>query len=121
MISEYTRYCPHCTVEHIVSETFDAGRTKVGYFCNRKGLMTESFGGSAIWNGEDLTAEIARYCRQSIDTDRLSTLPSERLISVSKRIAFAYINHPTNAHRAINFAFAVFHVNGHVSAIKAAE
>jgi hypothetical protein len=104
------KYCPHCNEEHVVSETYDNEGTLVGYFCNREKLLISSE--APIWDGENVLTEfLGGYVYETVDADVLARMQPDRLIALSKRIAYRIMRTDWAEKRNINFAFTTYWVN----------
>lgn len=108
-------YCPHCNESHIVSATYDNNGTLVGYFCNREKLLIEST--APVWDGEDVSEYIGQFVRETVDIAVLERMQPDRLIALSKRIAYRLMRTEWAEQRKLNFAFVTYWVNEDVKRI----
>jgi len=111
-------YCSHCNELHIVSATYDNNGNPVGYFCNREKLLVNS--DTPIWDGENIVSEfIGGYVYETVDTEVLARMQSDRLTALSKRIAYRIMRTDWAEKRRVNFAFVTYWVNEQVKRIHA--
>lgn len=104
---EKVTYCRFCNERHIASETRDPDGNVVGLFCNREKAMITAF--TSLWNGEDVLPAIERYADYAVDIEALRHIKPEKVIGLSRKIAYQFMQGNYAKQRNLSYAFVQHH------------
>ncbi|MEV5028519.1 hypothetical protein [Paenibacillus sp. LPE1-1-1.1] len=109
-------FCRFCSETHTVSETKDLNGNAVGLFCDRRKELITAF--TSRWGFEDVFPMIESFVDVAVDSVALKRIKSEKVIGLSRKIAYQFMQTSNARERKINYYFALHHVQDAIRAKK---
>ncbi|OME86903.1 hypothetical protein BK120_08245 [Paenibacillus sp. FSL A5-0031] len=101
-------FCRFCSETHTVSETKDPNGIAVGLFCDRRKELITAF--TSLWGDEDVFPLIESYVDAAVDSVALKRIKSDKVVGLSRKIAYQFMQTSNARERKINYYFALHHV-----------
>lgn len=112
-------YCPHCGEEHVASETRDNEGIVVGLFCNRRKALISA--AATTWGGEDVYPRLQSFLRRNVDMRALDRIESDKVVGLSRKMAYLFIQTTYAKDRRINYYWIQYHALKAIRRMKGAD